>query len=78
MQPSRGPMTLPLVRATFALALVLTLVATRDSVGALPVGSNNQTTLKDSLVELETQSWEAWKGRDGAFFQYRDGRWQQD
>ncbi len=30
---------------------------------------NDQSGLKDHLVNLEKQSWEAWKNRDGKFFQ---------
>src|SRR5205085_10705048 len=29
----------------------------------------NQGALKEALVKLEKQSWEAWKNRDGKFFQ---------
>lgn len=33
-------------------------------------GPGDRPTLKEQLVTLEKQSWEAWKNRDGAFFQH--------
>ena len=44
-------------------------------VSAIPMGFADQTppvneaALKEELVKLEKQSWEAWKNRDGKFFQ---------
>jgi hypothetical protein len=32
-------------------------------------GSRTQDALKDTLVSLERQSWQAWQRRDGAFFE---------
>ena len=31
--------------------------------------ANSDAALKEQLVQLEKQSWEAWKNRDGKFFQ---------
>jgi hypothetical protein len=44
---------------------LLALAASDPGSRAAPI----QGTLKDTLVDLERQSWQAWQQRDGAFFQ---------
>lgn len=36
---------------------------------SLEAAEKNNDALKESLIKLERQSWEAWKNRDGKFFQ---------
>src|SRR3954453_19023089 len=52
---------LPLALLVSGLIIVLSIAAEHDSV--------DQAALKEELVKLEKQSWEAWKNRDGKFFQ---------
>jgi hypothetical protein len=37
--------------------------------GTTATNSSNNDRLKETLVDLEKKSWEAWKNRDGNFFQ---------
>ena len=41
----------------------------RSAWGAPPAAAPAPDALKDTLVTLEKQSWEAWQKRDGAFFE---------
>src|SRR3954451_14825386 len=52
---------LPLALLVSGLIIVLSIAAEHDSV--------DQSALKEQLVKLEKQSWEAWKNRDGKFFE---------
>jgi hypothetical protein len=52
---------LPLALCVSGLIIVLSIAAEHDSVDEL--------SLKEQLVKLEKQSWEAWKNRDGKFFE---------
>src|SRR3982750_2392992 len=54
----------------FAVLFSLTIVAVSISHGfADQPTSVNEAALKEEFVKLEKQSWEAWKNRDGKFFQ---------
>jgi hypothetical protein len=33
------------------------------------MSESDEVAIKEHLIKLETQSWEAWKNRDGKFFQ---------
>jgi len=48
---------------------VITLVINTFSSLALGRKEPAEDALKETLVNLEKQSWEAWKKRDGKFFQ---------
>lgn len=54
----------------FAILLTAILSAITISLAsAEPSSTVNEAALKEELVKLEKQSWEAWKNRDGKFFQ---------
>jgi hypothetical protein len=60
-------MTAPLLVVLISSVLVSSLPAP-----AAPLGQNRGPVtgqLKDSLISLERQSWQAWQQRNGAFFQ---------
>lgn len=48
---------------------VVTLALTLASFAAGQTPGRSQNNLKNTLVELEKRSWEAWKGHDSKFFQ---------
>jgi hypothetical protein len=48
---------------------VLTLLMFSFAAAAFGQAPADHSTLKDTLTTLEKQSWEAWKNRDGKFFQ---------
>lgn len=48
-------------------AVAMMLVAALPAIGQETKA--DQAVLKEALVKLEKQSWEAWKNRDGKFFQ---------
>ena len=52
----------------FALrfALIVSAISTGFADQTAPI---NEAALKEELVKMEKQSWEAWKNRDGKFFQ---------
>jgi hypothetical protein len=52
---------------TFAAVCLVLLV--RPDAGRAEIASAEQAALKEQLVKLEKQSWEAWKNHDGKFFQ---------
>lgn len=52
---------LPLALFVSGLIIMLSIAAEHDS--------SNDPALKEQLVKLEKQSWEAWKNRDGKFFE---------
>ena len=49
-------------------ALFVAMVCVSSGYGQ-PPASVNEAAVKEELVKLEKQSWEAWKNRDGKFFQ---------
>ena len=51
------------------LVLITSLLSVVLLVFAAHSAPDEQTALKEHLVNLERQSWEAWKNRDGKFFQ---------
>ena len=51
---------------SFATAFSMLLLTDGLTAKAEPAG---ETALKEQLVKLEKQSWEAWRNRDGKFFQ---------
>ena len=51
---------------SFATLFRFFLLAAELTAAEEPAG---ETALKEQLVKLEKQSWEAWKNRDGKFFQ---------
>ena len=55
-----------MTRILIALSPLLLIVSAGSSGGIARPG---QDALKDSLVKLEKQSWQAWQHRDGGFFQ---------
>jgi hypothetical protein len=55
------------VAALILMAGVAGALAGQDATGK--VASPDAAALRDTLVALEKQSWEAWKNRDGKFFQ---------
>ena len=56
------------MKRVFFVAAAYSLIATTIALSA-PTEADEQTALKEHLVSLEKQSWEAWKNRDGKFFQ---------
>ena len=53
--------TIFFINVTSVLLLVSGLTAKPES--------GDEATIKEQLIKLEKQSWEAWKNRDGKFFQ---------
>lgn len=53
--------TIFFINVTSVLLLVSGLIAKPES--------SDEATIKEQLIKLEKQSWEAWKNRDGKFFQ---------
>ena len=53
----------PILLIVFVLAVFL--VSSADVIAE----SNDVAAIKEQLIKLEKQSWEAWKNRDGKFFQ---------
>src|SRR6476661_9880879 len=53
--------TISFITVATALLLIFDLRANSES--------SNEAEIKEQLVKLEKQSWEAWKNRDGKFFQ---------
>src|SRR5437763_16496855 len=56
-------MKLPTLLIAFVAVVLLAY-----RLGAIPQ-SSDVTAIKEQLIKLEKQSWEAWKNRDGKFFQ---------
>jgi hypothetical protein len=52
-----------------AIALLLALAPCSLLAQSAPAAPADPGTLKETLVGLEKQSWEAWKSHDGKFFQ---------
>ncbi|HKG95025.1 MAG TPA: nuclear transport factor 2 family protein [Gemmatimonadaceae bacterium] len=52
-----------------SLVVAASLAASLRAAPAQSAGGAAPDALKDTLVALETQSWEAWQKRDSAFFQ---------
>jgi len=55
-------MKIPLVSIALACSLFFNVHAASEAA--------DQSALKEELVKLEKQSWEAWKNHDGKFFQH--------
>src|ERR1700737_3539251 len=53
----------PILLIVFVLAVFL--VSSTDVIAE----SNDVAAIKEQLIKLEKQSWEAWQNRDGKFFQ---------
>ena len=51
---------------TFSLVSITVLLL---SVSAFSQKKPDENAIKENLIKLEKQSWEAWKNRDGKFYQ---------
>ena len=56
------------MKRTISFITVATALLLVSSVSASPE-SSDVAAIKEQLIKLEKQSWEAWKNRDGKFFQ---------
>jgi hypothetical protein len=49
--------------------LVVAIAAATAALSGNATAATDETALKETLIQLEQQTWEAWKNRDGKFFQ---------